>query len=112
MRQSFRAMKKAEPTPFALLGHPVGHSLSPSMHNAAFHALGMNGLYSLLDVQPGDIPRTLETLRAQKYGGVNVTIPHKEAAYRFLAALAALQRLTPWLPNLPDDPRRPPPRMQ
>ena len=56
------------------------------MHNAAFQALGINALYSLLDVQPGDIPQTLETLRAQKYGGVNVTIPHKEAAYRFLAA--------------------------
>ena len=90
MRHSFLAMKNANPTPFALLGHPVGHSLSPSMHNAAFQALGMNALYSLLDVQPGDIPRTLETLRAQKYGGVNVTIPHKEAAYRFLAARHSL----------------------
>ena len=83
-------MKKAPPTPFALLGHPVGHSLSPFMHNAAFKALRLNASYTLLDVQPGDIPRTLADLRAKKYGGLNVTIPHKEAAYRFLAAKGAL----------------------
>ncbi len=90
MRHSFRAMKNENPTPFALLGHPVGHSLSPAMHNAAFQALGINATYSLLDVQPGDIPLTLEDLREKKYGGLNVTIPHKEAAYRFLAAKHAL----------------------
>lgn len=83
-------MKKARPAPFALLGHPVGHSLSPFMHNAAFKALGMSAHYSLLDVRPGDIPRTLEALREKKFGGLNVTIPHKEAAYRFLAAKGAL----------------------
>lgn len=83
-------MKKAAAIPFALLGHPVGHSLSPAMHNAAFKVLGLRANYALLDVAPGDVPRTLEQLRAQKFGGVNVTIPHKEAAYRFLAAQHAL----------------------
>ena len=83
-------MKKAAPTPFFLLGHPVGHSLSPAMHNAAFHALGLRAEYSLLDVAPGDLPRTLAELRAKQCGGANVTIPHKEAAYRFLAAQHAL----------------------
>jgi shikimate dehydrogenase len=86
MRHSFSAMKKGNPTPFALLGHPVGHSLSPAMHNAAFRALGLHATYSLLDVEPGDIPRTLANLRAKKFGGLNITIPHKEAAYRYLAA--------------------------
>lgn len=83
-------MKTGKPTLFALLGHPVGHSLSPAMHNAAFKALGLRANYSLIDVQPGDVPRTLEELRAKKYGGINVTIPHKEAAYRALAAKHAL----------------------
>lgn len=83
-------MKKGPPVPFALLGHPVGHSLSPFMHNAAFKALGMNADYALFDVLPGDIPRTLDDLRKKNYGGVNVTIPHKEAACRFLAAKHAL----------------------
>ena len=86
----FSRHEKGNPIPFALLGHPVGHSLSPAMHNAAFKALGLHAHYSLIDVEPGDIPRTLEELRAKKFGGVNVTIPHKEAAYRFLAAKHAL----------------------
>lgn len=83
-------MKSARPTPFALLGHPVGHSLSPKMHNAAFKSLGMSAHYSLIDVAPGQIPRTLEELREKNFGGLNVTIPHKEAAYRHLAAQHAL----------------------
>ena len=90
MRHSFRAMKKAAPTPFFLLGHPVGHSLSPAMHNAAFQALGMRANYALRDVAPGAVPGALADLRAQGCGGANVTIPHKEAAYRFLAAKGAL----------------------
>lgn len=83
-------MKNGKSTLFALLGHPVGHSLSPAMHNAAFKSLGLNANYTLRDVEPGGIPRALEELRAKKYGGLNVTIPHKEAAYRFLAAKHAL----------------------
>lgn len=60
------------------------------MHNAAFKALGLNARYGLIDVPPGGIPRTLEELRRKNYGGLNVTIPHKEAACRYLAAQGAL----------------------
>jgi shikimate dehydrogenase len=76
---------KPSPTPYALLGHPVGHSLSPAMHNAAFRALGLNARYTLLDVLPRDLPATLDELHAGGFGGLNITIPHKEAAFRFLA---------------------------
>ena len=90
MRHSLAAMKKGKPAPFFLLGHPVGHSLSPAMHNAAFKALGLRAHYALLDVEPGDVPRALARLRAENCGGANVTIPHKEAAYHYLAAKHAL----------------------
>ncbi len=83
-------MKKENVTPFALLGHPVGHSLSPAMHNAAFKTLGLRAHYDLIDVEPGDVPRVVEELRKLGFGGLNITIPHKEAAYRFLAAKHAL----------------------
>ncbi|HOU59813.1 MAG TPA: hypothetical protein PLS59_10245, partial [Kiritimatiellia bacterium] len=89
-------MKTARVVPYALLGHPVAHSLSPAMHNAAFKALRLPAHYSLLDVTPGDIPRTLPELQTRQYGGLNITIPHKEAAYQFLAAngqLTATARL-------------------
>ena len=78
-------MKNAPLTPFALLGHPVGHSLSPAMHNAAFAALGLRARYTRLDVAPRDLSTTLDELHASGFGGLNITIPHKEAAYRFLA---------------------------
>jgi shikimate dehydrogenase len=77
-------MKNDSSTPFALLGHPVGHSLSPAMHNAAFAALGLRARYTLLDVAPRDLTTTLDELHASGFGGLNITIPHKEAACRFL----------------------------
>jgi shikimate dehydrogenase len=83
-------MKTSAITPYALLGHPVGHSLSPSMHNTAFKALKLPGHYDLLDVEPGDVPRVVEELNQLGFGGLNITIPHKEAAYRFLAKQHAL----------------------
>lgn len=83
-------MKSGQRKRFALLGHPVGHSLSPAMHTAAFQAMGLRANYALVDVPPGGIPGALGQLRAQNCGGVNVTIPHKEAAYRYLRAKGIL----------------------
>jgi shikimate dehydrogenase len=61
----------------ALLGHPVKHSLSPRMQNAAFAALGLDWEYEALDVE--DVVAAVADLRARGYAGANVTIPHKQA---------------------------------
>jgi shikimate dehydrogenase len=61
----------------ALLGHPVAHSRSPAMHNAAFRALDMNWRYEALDVAPHDFAAVLGSLPAAGFVGANVTIPHK-----------------------------------
>jgi shikimate dehydrogenase len=63
-----------------VLGHPVRHSRSPAMHNAAFEALGLDWRYLKLPVAPADLERTVRALSESGYRGVNVTIPHKEAA--------------------------------
>jgi shikimate dehydrogenase len=63
-----------------LIGWPVEHSLSPAMHNAAFEALGLDGRYDLLPVQPGELAARLPDLAAYGYVGLNVTVPHKEEA--------------------------------
>jgi shikimate dehydrogenase len=68
----------------ALLGHPVGASLSPRMQNAAFAARGLDWAYVALDVQPEDFETAVRGLAAASFAGVNVTTPHKLAA----AALA------------------------
>jgi shikimate dehydrogenase len=69
----------AERRLFALLGHPVRHSVSPVMHSAAFRALGLPHVYSAFDVPtPQDLMRFVEDLRGGLFGGANVTIPHKQ----------------------------------
>jgi shikimate dehydrogenase len=64
----------------ALLGHPVAHSLSPRMQNAAFAARGLDWAYVALDVEPGRLAEAVRGLGAAGFVGANVTIPHKRAA--------------------------------
>lgn len=61
-----------------LLGHPVGHSRSPAIHNAAFASQGLDLTYLAFDVDPGDLPAAVAGLRALGVVGANVTVPHKE----------------------------------
>jgi shikimate dehydrogenase len=62
-------------------GWPVSHSRSPAMHNAAFEALGMaDWLYTRLPLQPERFAAAVRALPGSGYRGINVTIPHKEAA--------------------------------
>lgn len=65
----------------ALLGHPVGHSLSPAMQNAALAHEGIDARYMAFDVAPGGLAPALEGLAALGALGANVTVPHKEAAF-------------------------------
>ena len=66
------------PSRLVILGHPVGHSLSPRMQNAALRSAGIPLEYTALDVAPADLPATLDAMIADNVAG-NVTIPHKEA---------------------------------
>jgi len=72
---------------YALIGHPLGHSLSPLMHNAAFRRLGMDAVYMPFDVKEDDIDGTLRALMAAGLRGANVTIPYKQ---RIIACLDGL----------------------
>jgi shikimate dehydrogenase len=63
----------------ALIGHPVSHSLSPEMHNAAFEADGLDYVYVCLDVEPEDLPAAVAGMRALNFRGFNITMPHKRA---------------------------------
>jgi shikimate dehydrogenase len=63
----------------ALLGHPVAHSLSPRMQNAAFAARGLDWAYVALDVPPERLAEAVRGLAAVGFAGANVTAPHKLA---------------------------------
>ena len=67
-----------------LIGHPVGHSFSPPMHNAAFEALGMDYAYVAFDVNPLDLRSAIEGANSLNIKGFNVTIPHKIEVMKYL----------------------------
>lgn len=71
-----------------LLGHPVGHSKSPLMHNAAMKQEGLDMVYLAFDVEPCNVKKAIEGLKALNYSGVNVTIPHKESVMEHLDGLS------------------------
>ncbi len=63
----------------ALIGDPVGHSLSPAMHNAAFAADRLDFVYVALNVTSDDLPAAVRGAAALGLRGFNVTMPHKRA---------------------------------
>jgi shikimate dehydrogenase len=73
--------------PFAVLGHPIGHTLSPVMHNASMQELGFDGIYLALDVHPDRLMEVLPAMELMGFGGINLTVPHKEVAFRGLEKL-------------------------
>lgn len=70
---------------FAIIGYPVGHSLSPQMHNTAFAAIGYSGIYIALESEK--IAPAVKGLRTFGLKGASVTIPHKVAIMPFLDEL-------------------------
>jgi shikimate dehydrogenase len=69
-----------------LMGHPVAHSRSPMIHNYWLKQLGIPGVYELKDLLPEEFEPFVTHLAANGYVGGNVTVPHKEAAFRLAAA--------------------------
>jgi shikimate dehydrogenase len=70
----------------ALLGHPVAHSLSPRMQNAAFAARGLDWTYVALDVTPAHLADAVRGLAALGFAGANVTAPHKAEVARIVGS--------------------------
>ena len=67
-----------------LIGHPVEHSFSPPMHNAAFEKLGMDYAYVAFDVSPDDLKSAIDGAKSLNIKGFNVTIPHKIEVMKYL----------------------------
>ncbi len=75
-----------------ILGYPIGHSLSPVMHNLTLQKMGLNYTYLPLEVKPDDIGKAVEAIRVFNMAGVNVTIPHKEKVISYLDDLSVPAR--------------------
>jgi shikimate dehydrogenase len=77
----------------AVFGDPVAHSLSPAMHNAAYAALAMDRAYLAFHVTLVQLPDALHAIAALGLLGVNLTVPHKQAALKVVKRLSAEARL-------------------
>lgn len=85
-----RAALSAATTVVGVVGHPVAHSFSPLLHNAAFHALGLDWVSVGFPVPPGALAPALDGMRALGVRGLSVTMPHKEAAWRLVDRRSAV----------------------
>ena len=66
-----------KPARLAVIGHPIAHSASPQMHQAALDAAGIDARYIRLDIEPGQVGEAFSRMRALGFIGCNVTVPHK-----------------------------------
>ncbi len=78
---------------YGIFGHPVEHTFSPAMHNAAFARLGMSACYVPFDVPPGGLKKAVSAILPLGIHGLNVTVPHKEKIIPFLDGLSREARL-------------------
>lgn len=78
----------------AVLGHPVGHSRSPAMHNAALVELGLadEWSYGAIDVPPDEFAALVGAMPGEGFVGANVTVPHKGAALAIADTLSETAR--------------------
>ena len=75
----------------AVIGNPVGHSLSPAIHNAAYEALGLDFAYVACPVE--DVKGALTGMRAiGNFRGMSVTIPHKIEVMKYVDEVAQVDR--------------------
>lgn len=73
-----------------VIGHPIAHTFSPAMHNAAIAALGLDYRYMAFDVAPADLATALAGFAAIGVVGCSVTIPHKQAIMPLLTQISPL----------------------
>jgi len=69
---------------YGIIGKPLSHSLSPTLHNFWFKKYKINANYSLIEVEAGQIESIINKIRRKELQGINVTVPYKQAVIPFL----------------------------
>lgn len=93
-------------TLYGIIGWPLGHSLSPLLHNTGFRTLDIPAAYMAWPLEPKSLPVFMDALRVMRVGGCSVTIPHKISVLEYMenlsegAALAGAANTLFWKDNL------------
>lgn len=86
---------KFEGSPLAVIGHPISHSISPAMHNAAIAKMRLidsrfnNWAYYRFDIAPEDFAQAIKLFHEDNFFGLNLTIPHKVNAMGLIYGVSA-----------------------
>ena len=75
-----------------VIGHPVQHSLSPAMHNAAIANLGLDYVYLPFPIAPDNLKAALDGFAAIGVVGFSITIPHKQAILPLLSEISPIAK--------------------
>ena len=70
---------------FAVIGHPIGHTMSPFIHSRLFELAGIEADYQVMDVAPENLEQVIPSLK--ELDGFNITIPHKQTIIPYLDEL-------------------------
>ncbi|SIN89712.1 shikimate dehydrogenase [Halodesulfovibrio marinisediminis] len=69
---------------YGIIGHPLGHTMSPALHNSGFNKYSLNSVYMAFPTPPEKLPEFMENFRSLPMYGASVTIPHKEAVIEYV----------------------------
>ena len=72
---------------YAIIGKPINHSLSPILHNYWLKKYGIEGNYSLINVDEDKLGDVIEKIRKKELNGINVTLPYKQKIIKFIDKL-------------------------
>ena len=75
-----------------VIGHPIEHSMSPIMHNAALNELSLDYIYMAYDILPSELKKAILGFKKSNVKGINVTIPHKEKILNYIDELDPLSK--------------------
>ena len=72
---------------YGIIGKPLSHSLSPTLHNYWFKKYNLDAEYLLLEIKEAEIEKILNKVRSKEINGINVTLPYKQKVIPFLDEL-------------------------
>ena len=63
---------------FGIIGNPIKHSLSPTLHNYWFNKYGLDAEYSILEIKNDDLSSIVQSIKDESLSGINITLPYKQ----------------------------------